>query len=83
MAGLSFLYAFFNLYSTGGGPGVPTLEEAMMDIESCMAVLEYLSRRSTNFECGTAMLTTMQLGFPRPLRVTKPCGPSRRRSWSS
>jgi hypothetical protein len=44
MAGLSFLYAFFNLYSTGGGQGVPTVEEAMMDIESCMAVLEYLTR---------------------------------------
>ena len=45
MAGLSFLYAFFNLYSTGGGQGVPTVEEAMMDIESCMAVLEYLTRK--------------------------------------
>lgn len=45
MAGLSFLYAFFNLYSLGGGAGVPTLDEAMMDIESCLAVLEYLSPR--------------------------------------
>lgn len=45
MAGLSFLYAFFNLYSMGGGAGVPTVEEAMMDIESCLAVLEYLSRK--------------------------------------
>jgi hypothetical protein len=44
MAGLSFLYSFFNLYTTGGGQGVPTVEEAMMDIESCMAVLEYLTR---------------------------------------
>jgi hypothetical protein len=43
MAGLSFLYAFFNL-SMGGGAGVATLDEAMMDIESCLAVLEYLSR---------------------------------------
>ena len=48
MAGLSFLYAFFNLYSTGGGPGVPTLEEAMLDIESCMAVLEYLARKPSS-----------------------------------
>lgn len=47
MAGLSFLYAFFNLYTIGGVPGVPTLEEAMADIESCMAVLEYLAREST------------------------------------
>lgn len=46
MAGLSFLYAFFNLYTIGGVPGVPTLEEAMADIESCMAVLEYLARES-------------------------------------
>ena len=43
MAGLSFLYAFFNLYGTGE---TPTLEEAMMDIESCMGVLEYLSCES-------------------------------------
>lgn len=45
MAGLSFLYAFFNLYSHGGGNNVPSLDEAMMDIESCLAVLEYLSPR--------------------------------------
>jgi hypothetical protein len=44
MAGLSFLYAFFNLYSLGGGAGVPTTEEALMDVESCLAVLEYLAR---------------------------------------
>jgi hypothetical protein len=43
MAGLSFLYAFFNLYSLGV-PGVPTVDEAMVDIDSCMAVLEYLTR---------------------------------------
>lgn len=46
MAGLSFLYAFFNLYSLGA-EGVPTVEEAMMDIDSCMSVLEYLTREST------------------------------------
>lgn len=45
MAGLSFLYAFFNLYSLGDA-GVPTLDEAMLDIESCLAVLEYLARES-------------------------------------
>lgn len=44
MAGLSFLYAFFNLYSLADD-GVPTLEEAMLDIESCLAVLEYLAVR--------------------------------------
>lgn len=44
MAGLSFLYAFMNLYTMGGGEGVPTLEEAMVDIGSCLSTLEYLSR---------------------------------------
>jgi hypothetical protein len=44
MAGLSFLYAFFNLYSMGGSEGVPSMDDAIMDIESCLAVLEYLSR---------------------------------------
>lgn len=44
MAGLSFLYAFLNLYSMGGGEGVPSLEEAMQDVESCLSTLEYLSR---------------------------------------
>lgn len=47
MAGLSFLYAFFNLYSVGG-PGIPNMEEAMMDIESCLAVLDYLTRKSND-----------------------------------
>lgn len=45
MAGLSYLYAFYNLYSVGGaGSGIPTVDEANMDVESCLAVLEYLSR---------------------------------------
>ncbi len=44
MAGLSYCYAFFNLYSMGGGLGVPSLDDAMQDIESCLAVLDYLSR---------------------------------------
>ena len=44
MAGLSFLYAYFNLYSISGGQGVPTFEEAMTDIEACLAVLDYLTR---------------------------------------
>ena len=48
MAGVSFLYAFFNLYSMGGGPGVPSLAEAQMDIESCTAVLAYLARELSN-----------------------------------
>jgi hypothetical protein len=43
MAGLSFLYAYFNLYSVGGD-GVPSLEEAMSDIEACLAVLDFLTR---------------------------------------
>ena len=45
MAGLSFLYAFLNLHTMGGGEGVPTLEEAMLDVESCLSTLEYLSRK--------------------------------------
>lgn len=49
MAGLSFLYAFFNLYSvSGAGSGIPTIEEANMDIDSCLAVLDYLSSRSSH-----------------------------------
>ncbi|ORY30548.1 fungal-specific transcription factor domain-domain-containing protein, partial [Naematelia encephala] len=44
MAGLSFLYAFFNLYRAGA-EGVPTLEEAMMDTDACLAVLDYLAPR--------------------------------------
>ncbi|ORX37235.1 fungal-specific transcription factor domain-domain-containing protein [Kockovaella imperatae] len=45
MAGISFLYAFFNLYSMGDGEGVPTLDEAQLDLESCQAVLAYLAPR--------------------------------------
>ncbi|KAK8858741.1 hypothetical protein IAR55_002970 [Kwoniella newhampshirensis] len=45
MAGLSFLYAYFNLYSMGGGRDVPSIDDAMMDIDSCLAVLEYLAPR--------------------------------------
>ena len=44
MAGVSFLYAFSNLYSMDDGEGVPTLEEAQLDLESCQAVLAYLAR---------------------------------------
>lgn len=45
MAGLSFLYAYFNLYSMGGGHDVPSIDDAMMDIESCLGVLEFLARK--------------------------------------
>ena len=62
MAGLSFLYSFFNLYTTGGGQGVPTVEEAMMDIESCMAVLEYLTRKSSSVR-----------GIDSPSTIENPC----------
>jgi len=79
MAGLSFLYAFFNLYSLGGGQGVPTLDEAMMDIESCLAVLEYLARELTHAN----PLLTSQLACPRPVLATTRCATSRRRFWSS
>ena len=43
MAGLSFLYAFSNLNKMDGASGAPTLEDAMIDIESSLAILEYLS----------------------------------------
>lgn len=48
MAGLSFLYAYFNLYSMGGGHDVPSIDDAMMDIESCLGVLEFLARKFHN-----------------------------------
>ncbi|RXK40030.1 fungal specific transcription factor [Tremella mesenterica] len=44
LAGLSYLYAFFNLYSMGE-TGCPSLDEATMDVESCLAVLEGLTSR--------------------------------------
>ena len=45
MAGLSFLYAYLNLHNTApGAEGIPSLEEAIGDIESCLAVLEYMAR---------------------------------------
>lgn len=44
MAGLSFLYAFLNLYGSDDREGVPSLEEAMQDVEFCLSTLEYLSR---------------------------------------
>lgn len=46
MAGVSFLYGLWNLHALGGGYGVPTVAEAMMDIEACLAVLEHLSGTS-------------------------------------
>lgn len=65
MAGLSFLYAFFNLYLMGGGPGVPTLDEAMMDIESCLAVLEYLARELDDRALLTFSSRAFCWGLPR------------------
>lgn len=53
MAGLSFLYAFFNLY-TLGATGVPTVDEAMVDIDSCMGVLEYLTREYASKPLSTS-----------------------------
>lgn len=49
MAGVSFLYGLWNLHALGGGYGVPTVAEAMMDIEACLAVLEHLSGGLTAF----------------------------------
>jgi len=71
MAGLSFLYSFFNLYTTGGGQGVPTVEEAMMDIESCMAVLEYLTRKSSFLVSAPSSTPEPLFKFP----LQRPCPP--------
>lgn len=47
MAGLSFLYAYLNLHNTANGTeGIPSLDEAISDIESCLATLEYMARTS-------------------------------------
>lgn len=47
MAGLSFLYAYLNLHNNAAGAeGIPTLEEAIGDVESCLATLEYMARKS-------------------------------------
>jgi hypothetical protein len=47
MAGLSFLYAYLNLHNTAvNSEGIPTLDEAIGDIESCLATLEYTARKS-------------------------------------
>ena len=45
MAGLSYLYAYFNLYSVGGS-NCPSMDDALVDIEACLGVLEFLSRKS-------------------------------------
>jgi hypothetical protein len=42
----------------GGLPGTPSLEEAMMDIESCLGVLEYLARMVRTLY-GERKLTTI------------------------
>ncbi|KLT45067.1 hypothetical protein CC85DRAFT_299937 [Cutaneotrichosporon oleaginosum] len=60
MAGLSYLYAFYNLYSLGDGR-VPTLDEAMVDIDSCLAVLEYLAPRVPSAQaCHDTMKSVSQ-----------------------
>ncbi|ODN93409.1 fungal specific transcription factor [Cryptococcus wingfieldii CBS 7118] len=64
MAGLSFLYAFSNLYSLGGGEDVPTIEDAMMTIESCLGVLEFLAPRVPSASaCHDTMRTLSQAIF--------------------
>ncbi|WOO76832.1 Positive regulator of purine utilization [Vanrija pseudolonga] len=73
MAGLSFLYAFSNLYSLGGGAGVPTLDEAMMDIESCLAVLESLSPRVPSASaCHDTMRSVSQSLFQQLSKMSPP-----------
>ena len=45
MTGLSFLYALLNLGSMAEDAAeIPSMEEAMGDIDSCLSVLDFLSR---------------------------------------
>jgi len=77
MAGLSFLYAFFNLYSMGGGSGTPSLEEAMMDVESCLAVLEYLAPRVPSaLACHDTMQAVSKAIFDQLGNLPRPNGDS-------
>ncbi|WWC88553.1 uncharacterized protein L201_003464 [Kwoniella dendrophila CBS 6074] len=73
MAGLSFLYAYFNLYSMGGGSDIMTIEDAMMVIDSCLSVLEFLSPRVPSAqECHDTMQTLSQAIFDQLSKLDPP-----------
>ncbi|WVN90538.1 uncharacterized protein L203_105775 [Cryptococcus depauperatus CBS 7841] len=77
MAGLSFLYAFFNLYSMGGGQDVPTIEDAMAHIESCLGVLEFLSPRVPSaLACHETMRLVSQAIFKQLADLSRPTSQS-------
>ncbi|OWZ73938.1 hypothetical protein AYX14_00664 [Cryptococcus neoformans] len=84
MAGLSFLYAYFNLYSMGGGHDVPSIDDAMMDIESCLGVLEFLAPRVPSAAaCHDTLRTLSQAIFKQlsdldPPHTTVSSSPNRR-----
>ncbi|WVQ96491.1 hypothetical protein IAU59_003596 [Kwoniella sp. CBS 9459] len=73
MAGLSFLYAFFNLYSMGGGRDVPSIEDAMMVTESCLGVLEFLAPRVPSaLACHDTMRSLCQAIFDQLSKLDPP-----------
>ncbi|OCF37183.1 fungal specific transcription factor [Kwoniella heveanensis CBS 569] len=73
MAGLSFLYAFFNLYSMGGGRDVPSIEDAMMVTESCLGVLEFLAPRVPSaLACHDTMRSLCQAIFDQVSKLDPP-----------
>ncbi|WVW84848.1 hypothetical protein I302_106883 [Kwoniella bestiolae CBS 10118] len=73
MAGLSFLYAYFNLYSMGGGPDVPSIEDALMVIDSCLSVLEFLSPRVPSAsDCHRTMQALSQAIFEQLSKLDPP-----------
>ncbi|WVR06484.1 hypothetical protein IAU60_003515 [Kwoniella sp. DSM 27419] len=73
MAGLSFLYAYFNLYSMGGGKDVPNIEDAMMVTESCLGVLEFLAPRVPSASaCHDTMRSLCQAIFDQLTKLDAP-----------
>ncbi|WWC62772.1 uncharacterized protein I303_105369 [Kwoniella dejecticola CBS 10117] len=73
MAGLSFLYAYFNLYSMGGGSDIPSIEDALMVIDSCLGVLEFLSPRVPSAsECHNTMQALSQAIFDQLSKLDPP-----------
>ncbi|BEJ12191.1 hypothetical protein CspHIS471_0206510 [Cutaneotrichosporon sp. HIS471] len=72
MAGLSYLYAFYNLYSLGDGR-VPSLDEAMIDVDSCLAVLEYLAPRVPSAQaCHDTMKSVSQAIIEQLSKMSPP-----------
>ncbi|WRT67942.1 uncharacterized protein IL334_004916 [Kwoniella shivajii] len=73
MAGLSFLYAYFNLYSMGGGKDVPSIEDALMVIDSCLNVLDFLAPRVPSASgCHETMQSVSQAIFEQLSKLDPP-----------